>query len=138
MKLYIAGAFTDRECIKRAMSIAERYGHEITHKWPLSKQSGQDAAIADIRGVGDADMLVAVMDNDTYAYKGTRHEIGAALLRREQTGGRYKIWMVCSGGDPRGKKDEDIPECMLTCFEMTADRYFDSLDEALTALNDLK
>lgn len=135
-KIYMAGAIIDKERMAHAMTVAEAHGHKITWKWPVVKQSGPEAAIRDIRGVAEADLLIAVMDQDDYAYWGTRHEIGAAMLRRQQTDGRYQIWIVCNGGDPTAKPRDAVPKCMRTCFELTADRYFGSLPDALAALEE--
>lgn len=135
MKIYVAGAIIDKERMSILMDTLEKLGHDITWRWPNVVQSGSMAAINDIRGVGQADLLLAVLERDDYQYWGTRHEIGAAYLKREQTNGETKIWIVCNGGDPRDKSRLEIPVCMQTCFELAADRYFETIEEAVKALS---
>jgi hypothetical protein len=78
-KVYIAGKYTD-PFISECMEIIKSKGHEITHDWV--KKLGSlpcDAAINDIIGVKRCDILIAIMDDPDYAYRGTFTEIGAAL-----------------------------------------------------------
>jgi hypothetical protein len=135
MKIYVAGAIMDRFELRALMTKIKNLGHVITHDWTENTQGDEKAALDDIRGVGRADLLIAVMNRDNYDYWGTRHELGAAMLRREQRPpGHFRIWIVCNGGDPRDKHVDDVPNCMRTCFEMCADRYFEDVDDVIPHL----
>lgn len=80
MKIYVAGAFLDKTELKQYMDQIEKLGHCITHDWTSYELVYNDqyernvkCAIADIDGVIDADLVIAIMTRDDYPYKGTKH-----------------------------------------------------------------
>lgn len=84
MKIYLAGALKNREFIRNKMKELEQLGHQITHDWTIfenipSIEEFPIRAINDIDGVKNADLLIVIMDDTKYAYRGTFTEIGCAL-----------------------------------------------------------
>jgi nucleoside 2-deoxyribosyltransferase len=85
MKIYLAGKWSDKKENKDKMNLLIDDGHTITHDWTNNEittrnhEELQKYAILDINGVMNADVLIAVMDDPEYAYRGTFTEIGAAL-----------------------------------------------------------
>uniref|UniRef100_A0A6C0EK87 Nucleoside deoxyribosyltransferase n=1 Tax=viral metagenome TaxID=1070528 RepID=A0A6C0EK87_9ZZZZ len=86
MKLYIAGKWYDGKKIQNKMKELVALGHTITHDWTTSETTYTSAefrmredAISDINGVKNADVVIAIVDDNDYPYRGTSHEIGAAL-----------------------------------------------------------
>jgi hypothetical protein len=142
-----------REELSKTMDEIRAKGHTITQDWTKSEvdnipeRTAEDRiryAREDICGVVEAELVLAVMDQDDYPYQGTRHEIGATMAMKEMAR-RFnaavpdfmtekQLWIVCNGGDPRDRPFEEVPNCMKCLFEYAADRYFQSVDEALSCL----
>ena len=109
MKIYVAGKWSDSENISKAIdTIEHNMNNEITFNWTkfkkeqlndeqisignydnfsdkqitLAKKStkelGRDSVL-DIKGVIEAELVIAIMNDPEYAYRGTFTEIGAAL-----------------------------------------------------------
>lgn len=153
MRVYLAGAWTDRENLGAVMRRIEEMGHTITQDWTTSEvdnipdRTAEDRiryARADISGVLEAELVIAVMNIDDYPYNGTRHEIGATQAMKEMSRRlnsacpglcRPKhLWIVCNGGNPGNLPYEKVPKCMRSLFEYDADRYFETIDEVMEAL----
>lgn len=142
MKIYVAGAWRYKDELVDVMNTLQVNGHTITHDWTgfeLEYNDHHDRAKkcgrADIKGVCDADVVLAVMNHDDYQYKGTRHELGAALaLRYMQPAARKPLVYIVCNADLRTCDKEDIPQCMRCCFEHLADEYFLTIEDALKAL----
>jgi nucleoside 2-deoxyribosyltransferase len=88
IKVYVAGSWTDRMNMKHHITRFSNLGYEITHDWTESEKQHVDTrsidqqcycATLDINGVKDADVVVAIMDNPKYAYRGLNCEMGCAL-----------------------------------------------------------
>lgn len=78
-KIYLAGKFHDERMPARMQALRER-GFQITHDWTIDKDAPlKEAAILDINGVRDCDVVLAVMDDESYSYRGTFAEIGCAI-----------------------------------------------------------
>jgi nucleoside 2-deoxyribosyltransferase len=80
MKIYVAGKWDDKIFVKNVQKCLTERGHEITHDW--TTQAGVEdwiCAEKDIDGVVQADIVVALMMDPNYAYRGTFTEIGCAL-----------------------------------------------------------
>ena len=80
MKFYVAGSWENKQGPGQLMDTLREMGHTITHDWTQYEMVYNDVherskkcAKADIKGVCDADIVVAIMTLDNYAYKGTRH-----------------------------------------------------------------
>lgn len=132
--IYVAGAVIERN---RISAIIDRIStkHTVTHDWTQSTESNGVAAKNDILGVVKADLVLALLTVDDYQYRGTLHEIGAAMaMRFVKPSDDIQIWIVSSIGDPRGVPREDRPNAVKSCFEQTADRYFSDVEEALKEL----
>lgn len=82
---YLAGSYQGRQDLKPLIGDLMARGYECTWNWPEAEVHGQDHttmghfAAKDIQGVLDADVVVAVVDDPSYAYRGTFTEIGCAL-----------------------------------------------------------
>ena len=85
MKLYLAGKFADRSQINEYIKQAELVGHTITHNWTTREKAEDgmekmaECAANDLHGVIDCDLLVCIMTDPKYPYRGTFTELGAAL-----------------------------------------------------------
>ncbi len=91
MKFYVAGKFTDAARIRWYMDRIEELGHTITEDWTpnykktvapdfaVSNSYMSNCALKDMIGVKTADVLLAIMDDPSYEYKGTWTEIGMAI-----------------------------------------------------------
>lgn len=86
MKIYLAGMWCDRVNIRKIMAeIEEAHGHRITHYWPDMENGPNtpeflgNCAKDDIIGVKNADVVIILMTDPKYPYRGTFTEIGAAL-----------------------------------------------------------
>lgn len=78
-KVYLAGKFHDEQMPSRMASLIEK-GFHITHDWTINKDVPlKEAAILDINGVKECDVLIAIMDDESYSYRGTFTEIGCAI-----------------------------------------------------------
>ena len=78
LKIYVAGKLEDKDRVRVIQAMLRNAGHEITVDWTTNSQNSRVQAIKDLRGVADADILVAVFEKDL-PYKGTYVELGAAL-----------------------------------------------------------
>ena len=85
MKVYIAGKWQDRGMVRIWHKILRNNGHEVTcdwtdHDYPGGGQEHLLAgyAQADIKGVQDCDLLIALFQQPHH-YRGALVEVGAAL-----------------------------------------------------------
>lgn len=90
---YVAGKWTDGPKIREVMAHLAKNGIEITHDWTsyeiippgkvLTREEDfarlQDCADHDIDGVRRAEVVVALLTDAKYPYRGTCAEFGAAL-----------------------------------------------------------
>ena len=89
MKFYIAGKYAHRKLLGLKRDELIKLGNEVTHDWmsyELPKRTHKTMGMYahnDIRGVTNADVVIFVMDDDSYAYRGTFTELGAALALRK-------------------------------------------------------
>jgi len=83
--IYVAGSIVEREELQSKMDILKNLGYTVTSRWPKFEKelnNLDDYAISsafDIYGVECAHVVIAIMQNPTYAYRGTFTEIGCAL-----------------------------------------------------------
>lgn len=87
MKIYLAGKWGDKIHISDIKNKLLDKGHDIVSTW-IERETGEREpntmgmhAETDINEVLDSDVLVCVMTDDKYAYRGTFTEIGCALGR---------------------------------------------------------
>lgn len=95
MKVYIATKYASGKT--HAANLAEYlevHGHTITYKWwetkqtaPAERKTEESSAIghAETCGVLEADIVLAVLNDPDYAYKGTLYELGMAVGARKKT-----------------------------------------------------
>lgn len=139
MYVYVAGASGDREMLRKVMDRLEAGGVTITHDWTtceardMTIADAAECARKDINGVVNADVLLAFLTRDEYAYRGTRHEIGAMLAMKAQGNGG-EVWIVNSAGDPHEIGRDALPPSMQCCFEYMADRFFNDTEVAMKEL----
>ncbi len=107
MKIYLAGKFQDKPFIRSKMDELINLGHTITHDW-TSFETGEQAsehlkqsAGHDITGVSACDILIILMTDPKYAYRGSFTELGCALGLQKQ------IIIVCP---------DDEAYCRTNCF----------------------
>lgn len=142
MRVYVAGNWNKRKEIREMMDRLEDMGHSITHDWTSYEQTysdeharNKDCALRDVGGVVEADLVIALLTEPDYAYRGTSSELGAALacraLRGEQ---KPAIWIVAPAY-PDGPTRE-LPYCLRSCFMHAADRYFLTPALALAAVGE--
>ena len=85
MKFYVAGKWEDRILVRFWHRVLKGKGHEITCDWTDHEYPGEGQqhllagyAMADIKGVRDCDVLIALFQEPRH-YRGTLVEIGGAL-----------------------------------------------------------
>jgi len=82
---YLAGAYRARDTLVSYIDSLKALGYECTFNWAACEAHSDDHeqmgyfASKDIDGVANADVVVAIMDDKDYAYRGTFTEIGCAL-----------------------------------------------------------
>ncbi len=87
MKVYVAGKFTEAKRIREVQAAVVAAGHSISFDWTKNKyEEGRPMhlqamhfAELDVKGVADADCVVAVLEDPVYEYRGTFTEIGIAI-----------------------------------------------------------
>lgn len=88
MKIYLAGRFPMKAELKKLGEELEKSGIEITMDWwnfeqknALERSSDESAEVGfkELMGVINADAVVAIVDDPSYAYRGTLTEIGIAM-----------------------------------------------------------
>jgi hypothetical protein len=95
MKIYVAGKFAEPEVVRQCHHDLKAEGHTITFDWtaneyhegPVTHEQAQRFACLDRDGAAQADVLVALLTDPTYAYRGTFCELTAA----EENGARVII-----------------------------------------------
>lgn len=79
---YLIGKFSNREYISEKIKEIENLGFYNTHNWTLKQNYSQPKSTQveeDINGVKKADIVIAIIDNPKYQYRGSFAEIGCAL-----------------------------------------------------------
>jgi len=86
MKLYVAGKFDNRDYIHTRIEYLQSLGYEITHDWTQVETSNSltntdlaKYASQDVNGVLQADLLLILITDEDYPYRGTTTELGVAL-----------------------------------------------------------
>lgn len=85
MRIYLAGKWVDKAEIRKVMDDLEAKGHTITHDWTSYETSDErtpeylgNCAHNDIEGVRNAELVIVLMTDPKYPYRGSFTEIGAA------------------------------------------------------------
>ena len=79
---YLISKFSNRENVAERIKEVQEIGFDITHNWTEKKHYSQpksDQVEQDINGVRKADIIIAIIDNPKYQYRGSFAEIGCAL-----------------------------------------------------------
>lgn len=86
LTFYMGGKWANRIEIHMLIEQLEDLGARVTHDWtrtkaddPPTEEQQHDAAEKDVNGVRDADVVILLMTDKTYAYRGTCTELGVAL-----------------------------------------------------------
>ena len=84
LKIYVGGAYGNKKNVQNLIDNLKAKGHTITHDWTRvvkhdTKESKMQEAVNDINGVKNATLVVIIMDDPNYAYRGTWTEMGAAM-----------------------------------------------------------
>lgn len=109
--IYIAGKWSQKEEIRKIMSEITSLGYKITHDWTYnetltnSSKEMEKYAELDINGVKNADIVLAIMTDVEYAYRGTFTELGCAI------GLNKDIFIYCPQHN-----SEDKSYCKTNCF----------------------
>lgn len=129
MKIYLCGKWADACSLREKMNELKWYGHTITHDWTFNNSNfPKQSSKLDIDGVRNADIVIAIMDDPEYAYRGTFTEIGCAL------GQRKNVLIVCP---PLTDETKDY-WCKTNCFFYHPQIFhYNSWEEVLTILNPL-
>ena len=97
MKIYTASGWPFRQDTSKINERLNGLGFNVISTW-IEEETGINTptdygkdALRDINQVTSCDVLLAIMDDDKYAYRGTNCEIGAALALKK------KIIIVCQG-----------------------------------------
>lgn len=79
---YMIGKFSTKDDIAKRIKIVEDMGLKVTHNWTLKENwtcPKSEQVENDIKGVIDADIVIAIINNPNYHYRGSFSEIGAAI-----------------------------------------------------------
>lgn len=123
IKLYIAGKWDDKEIIREHMNQMESFGYQITHDWTKNESLTRNIddlsnfAKLDIDGVINADIVLVIMTDKTYTYRGTFTELGASIATGK------KIVIYCP--------DKDSYCCTNCFFHHPNIQHFEQWDEVL-------
>ncbi len=100
-RIYLSGKYEDWErAASYIMELERELGCVMTHNWTTEKArqlGATDAAVCDIDGVRQCDILLVVLEDSQHPYRGTFCELGVAL-------GLQKPVILCNlagGDDPR-------------------------------------
>lgn len=79
--VYIAGAWAHRAEIAAIIKQVQGLGAVVTHDWTRNDELADQAkaAVLDVDAVKAADVVLLVMTDPAYAYRGTCTELGVAL-----------------------------------------------------------
>ena len=79
---YLISKFATKDIIAKKIKEVENEGFEVTHNWTDPKHYTREKSnqvYEDINGVKRADIVIAIIDNPKYHYRGSFAEIGCAL-----------------------------------------------------------
>lgn len=94
-KVYVAGSISEPIHVQVVQEEVKKWGLEISYDWTLhtrsfQKKEMQKEGMADLQGVEDAQIVIAIFVDPKHSYRGTCTEIGYAL-------GRHKEVIVLDG-----------------------------------------
>lgn len=136
--IYLAGCFFEKENIRRYRKYLTTNGHIVTSNWTERENSTLDGSMVkdsdkkkvyadfDFDEIDMADIVVAILDNKEYAYRGTFTEIGYGI------GCGKRVIIYCPGYET---DDGFTHTCMENVFFHSSkiERYT-NFDDVLTAL----
>lgn len=86
LNIYISGKWSHKNIIKPFIEAYQKEGFNITHDWTrvedIDKKSDKELskyAKLDIESIAKADILVIIISDPKYTYRGTCVELGAAI-----------------------------------------------------------
>lgn len=110
MNVYVAGAYCDKPTVQQVQNELRKIGCTITHDWTTAAHAtALEDALADERGVNQADVVVVVFSVADHAYRGTFTEMGMAL------GLRKLVFALClTDGDYKHNPFLQLPQVRMT------------------------
>jgi len=86
VSVYVAAKFDDRERVRALQTKLRQAGYTITHDWTAheanladkTRAQFQEDAKRDRAGIQAADVVIFIMDDVEYAFRGTFYEMGYA------------------------------------------------------------
>lgn len=137
--IYVAGSWVDRENLKEIMNQFRSYDFDITSDWPDYEQKHSEPfecsliSGLDFQNIKRADVVVAVMTDPEYPYRGTNTEIGYAI------GSGKKVIIVCDGTIQKKENDDRYifsHACMSNVFFWDKSiQHVTCIDDAIKVLN---
>jgi len=130
MKLYVSGQWFKKPQIQQIIEKLHKMGHSITRDWTLIEMGNTSNpavgkyARLNANAIKNADILLVIMTDTEYPYRGTFTELGVAL------GCGTQIFIVCPFTEGY---------CRTNCYFNHPDiRHFETVDEALETIEILE
>ncbi len=127
MKFYVSGQWFKKPQIRQIIKRVKEMGHSITRDWTLIEMGNTSNpavgkyARLNANAIKNADILLVIMTDTEYPYRGTFTEIGVAL------GCGTQIFIVCPFTEGY---------CRTNCYFNHPDiRHFETVDKALEELS---
>ena len=136
VKVYVAGKWSDRKQLQLVMNDLRDLGFDVISGWveredrAYTPEALGRCGKLDIDEVSECDVLLAVMNDPEYPYRGTYSEVGCAL------GLKKKVVVVCNGtSECKEDKYEFSHYCMRNVFYWHPSIvHVSTIDEAIAAM----
>lgn len=131
--IYVAGSWVERNQLKEIMNQFRSSDFDITSDWPDYEQKHCEPyecsliSGLDFQNIKRADVVVAVMTDPEYPYRGTNTEIGYAI------GSGKKVIIVCDG---KIEKSEDSDRYIFSHACMSNVFFWDKTIQHVTCIDD--
>jgi nucleoside 2-deoxyribosyltransferase len=124
--VFVASGWPERENAAKLMRELEKRGLVVAHDWTRGTQGGDrgKTATSDLAGVKRAQVLIAVMTDAKYEYKGTWFETGCAV------GSGIPTILISPF-----TKAEDAVTARNVYFHLPSHTRFNSVDAMLTQID---
>lgn len=132
VKVFIGGKWDDKKQIKQYISDITNKGHVIVHDWTtyetaITKEMPLMAKIA-IDGIIKANIVIIIMTDPNYAYRGTFTELGCAIGVNQVTQSK-QIYLLCP--DTKAVCRENV------FFHHPSIVHFTSWDDIIKKISDI-
>jgi hypothetical protein len=108
---YLAGSFFKKELLGNYIDELEKLGHKCSWNWTKVEQGERIPELMatysknDLKGVKNADIVVAIINDKDYAYRGTFCELGYALACGK------RVYVICE--EDQEYKDYSFNGCVF-------------------------